>query len=124
MLAEVQSMSAEELDLKPISAEINIPREEIDPYIESFAQLDGWPAGTGELRRRRPTGQGRASRASGRRRGDLAPHPCQVIGPESSLVFGAETPEEHERVEASKKEAMQIRIWDQFAAEIDNNETR
>src|SRR5205085_1265448 len=42
ILVELQSITPEDLDLKRISAEVNIPREKIDPYIKSFREQRSW----------------------------------------------------------------------------------
>lgn len=118
IFAELQSISAEELDLKPISAEIEIPRDKIDPYIESFAQAEDWRAALERF--------GDAGPPIKAEPPELPPDagvisrlvPTQVIGPYSSLVFGAETPADHDRIETSKHEGMQIQLWGHFAAEI------
>ena len=123
VLQEIQEISVDDLDLKPVSAEISIPREEVDAEIERIAAasstweealtlfgIDGPPSGqveaneqlVAELAEKHPL---------------TVLIPKQVLGAYGSLIFEAKEPDEHQRVELADAEARRIRFWALFATD-------
>lgn len=124
ILVAMQSMTVDDLELKPISAEIKIPRAEVDVHLKSYVNdseswqdalarfgSEGPPSGdvaanrklTEELAERYPVGRIFAS---------------QVIGPHGSPTVSAGTDEEHDRLDLAKNEALSIRVWAPLGIEI------
>jgi hypothetical protein len=124
VLLEMQSISSEDFELKPITAQVEFPREEIDAHLRSYREdseswqealkrfgSDGPPSGdpeenaelTKELAEKYPI-----SRI----------FTTQVMGPHGSVTAAAGNEEEHNRVDLAKHEAMRIRIWAPIGVEI------
>lgn len=116
ILVELQSITPEELDLKKISAEVKIPREKIDPFIESFGEQESWEAA---LERLGAEGPPLPAEPSGQSETLLSRIiPTQVIGPRSSLIFGAAEEDDHDRLGTSKDDALRIQLWGTLMVEI------
>lgn len=118
ILVELQSITPEELDLKTISAEITIPREKIDPYIKSFGEHDDWQAALERFGAGNPPVNAEPARPPGDESSLLRIFPTQVLGAQSSLVFGAAGDKDHDRLDASRDDALRIQLWSRFAVEI------
>jgi hypothetical protein len=124
ILLEMQAIKPEDFDLKPITAEVEFPRQEIEAHVRSFANdqeswqealrrfgSDGPPSGdteenaklTKELAERYPL---------------LRIFSTQIMGPHGSVTAAAGSEEEHDRVDLAKHEAMQIGIWAPIGVEI------
>lgn len=124
ILLEMQAITPAEFDLKLITAEVEIPREEVDAYVRSYAEdseswqeallrfgSEGPPSGdaeenaklTKELAERYPLQRVFAS---------------QVMGPHGSITAVADSEKEHDRVEFAKHESMRIGIWAPIGVEI------
>jgi hypothetical protein len=117
ILVELQSITPEDLDLKTISAEVKIPREQIDPYIKSFGQQESWQAALERFGVAGPPVKAEIEQS--------APEttisriiPTQVLGSESSLIFDTADEKDHDRLDASRDEALRIMLWGTFAVEI------
>lgn len=116
ILVELQSITPEELDLKKISAEVKIPREKTDPFIKSFGEQDSWEAALERLGAEGPPiTEGPAEQPETLLSRII---PTQVIGSRSSLVFGAAEEEDHDRLDASKDDALRIQLWGALMVEI------
>jgi hypothetical protein len=123
VLGEIQQLSVDDLDLKPISTEISIPSDELEAEVNRIAEdaaswqdafalfgIDGPPSGkveanetlVDELAEQHPL---------------TVLIPRQVLGAHSSLVFDAREPDEHHRVELAQQEATRIRLWALFATD-------
>jgi hypothetical protein len=118
ILVELQSITAEDLDLKRISAELKIPREKIEPYIKSFGEEESWQAALERFGAAGPPVKAELPQQPGPGVSLSRIFPTQILGSRSSLVFSAAMAEEHDRVDASKAEVVQIQLWGSFAAEI------
>lgn len=124
ILLEMQAIRPEDFDLKPITAEVEFPREEIEAHVRSFAEdqeswqealrrfgSDGPPSGdteenaklTKELAEKYPL---------------LRIFSTQIMGPHGSVTAAAGSEEEHDRVDVAKHEAMQVGIWAPIGVEI------
>jgi hypothetical protein len=117
ILPEIQSISVDELDLKPIGAEISIPREEVEAEVNRIADaastweeaftlfgVDGPPSGRVESNEELVA-------ELGARHPLTVLIPRQVLGAYGSLVFEAKDPDEQRRVELAQQEATRIRFW-------------
>ena len=118
ILVDLQSITPEELDLKGVSAEVEIPREKIDPYIKSFGEQDSWQAALQRFGAEGPPVRSAPAEQSGSATSLSRIIPTQVLGSQSSLVFGASGEKDHDRLDASRGEALQIQLWGYFAVEI------
>lgn len=118
ILVELQSITPEELDLKTISTEVTIPREKIDPYIKSFGAHDDWQAALERFGAADPPVNAEPAQRPGDESSLSRIFPTQVLGAQSSLVFGAAGDKDHDRLEASRDDAPRIRLWSMFAVEI------
>jgi hypothetical protein len=124
ILLEMQAMESADFDFKPITAEAEIPREEIDAYIQSFVQdLESWQDA---LRRfgseRPPSGDAEENIKLTKELAEKYPlqrlFGTQVMGPHGSLTAAANSEEEHDRVDLTRHESMQIGIWASMGVEI------
>lgn len=116
ILVELQSITPEELDLKRISAEVKIPREKIDPFIKSFGEQNSWEAALERVGAEGPPITAEPDEQSETLLSRIIP--TQVIGSRSSLVFGAAEEEDHDRLDASKDDALRIQLWGTLMVEI------
>jgi hypothetical protein len=124
ILLELQAIKPEDFDLKPITAEVELPRDEIETHVKSYVEdqeswqeafwrfgSDGPPSGdreenaklTKELAERYPL---------------LRVFSTQIMGPHGSTTAAAGSEEEHDRVDLAKHEAMRIGIWAPIGVEI------
>lgn len=118
ILVELQSITPEDLDLKTVTASVTISREKIDPYIKSFGEQDSWRTALEHFGAagppvnpsppQQPATEGSLSRI----------FPTQILGSQSSLIFRAFEAEDHDRLDASRREVVQIQLWGTFAVEI------
>jgi hypothetical protein len=116
ILVEVQSITPEELNLKKISAEVKIPREKIDPFVKSFGDQESWEAALERLGAEGPPITAEPSEQSETLLSRIIP--TQVIGSRSSLIFGADEEEDHDRLDTSQDDALRIQLWGTFVVEI------
>lgn len=118
ILVELQSITPEDLDLKRVSAEVEISREKIDPYIKSFGEQESWQAALERFGAAGPPVQATRAEQPGSETPLSRIIPTQVLGSQSSLVFGASAEQDHDRLDASRGDAFQIQVWGTFAVEI------
>jgi hypothetical protein len=124
ILLEMQAIKPEDFDLKSITAEVEIPREEIEAWVRSYAEDSGsWQDA---LRRfgseGPPSGDSEGNEKLTKELAEKYPlqriFTTQVMGPHGSVTVTAGGDEEHDRVDLAKHEAMQIRIWASIGVEI------
>lgn len=124
ILAEIQSMSEDDLELKPISAEVKMPRAEIDAHIKTFTEGSGsWQDALERFGADGPpSGRSDRNRAVAEESAKDNPLtrliPTQVLGASRSLIFEAGEEGEHERLDLAKQEALGVRIWAPIGIEI------
>lgn len=117
LLLELQSITPEDLNLKPITAQVEISREEIDRYIQRFVEQPTWQAALERLGAFGPPVAEPDQRPD--RKSSLSRiFPTQVLGSQGSLLFGASHEDGHDRLDMSRDDALRIRIWATFAVEI------
>lgn len=120
---ELGGIRPEQLDLKEISAEVEIPREEVDRFLSLFRDAPSWQNALNLLAAQPPPGGSPA---------DLEAHveqimtdsPMQflfskaIIGPESaSPIFRATDTTSHKRVALAEERARAASFWGLFAAD-------
>jgi hypothetical protein len=122
-IAELQRMTVDDLDLKATSTEIKLPTEETNRFLAHLATL---PRLTDALTEfgvyGPPIGEPQATAEFFRDLAQQVPtkrlFPRQVIGPYSSVVWEASTPESHERLEAQEHNALAISVFAHTSARI------
>lgn len=120
---EIQGITPEEMDLKEISATVELPREQVERFQNAFLAGDDW--------RECLTLFGSYGPPSGDYQKNLKAidqlqkeHPLQflfskvILGPENTPIRHATTEEEHREVQLSDHEARGIAFWAISAAEI------
>jgi hypothetical protein len=123
ILQAIQSLTPEDLDLKPISVEVKVPTEAVDAYIAALRDLPSWQEALTSFGLQGPP-TGRTADVDARVAELAKDHPLlgliprQVIGSDSSLVWSANTPEDHARVDRAQHEALSIRVFSRAAARI------
>lgn len=120
---ELGDFDPEQLDLKEISVEVEMPKEEVERFLSSFRDAASWQDALRFLAAQPPPGGSPA---------DLEAHveelmteaPLQflftkaIIGPESAgAIFRADSPEKHKRVALSGQRAHAASVWAVFAAD-------
>lgn len=123
-LVAMQSMTPEDLELKPISAEVEVPREKIDAYIKSYAEkADSWEEAFAKFGSEGPP-SGNAEKNKELTEKEAEEHPISrlfptfVIGAHSSPTFQPANDEEHNRLDLSRQEALKIGFWAPLGVEI------
>jgi hypothetical protein len=123
ILLEMQSMEPADFDFKPITAEVEIPRAEIDTYVQSFRDSESWQDALRRFGSERPP-SGDAEENKKLTKELAAKYPlqrlfgAQIMGPHGSLTAAANSEEEHDRVDIARHESMQIGIWASIGIEI------
>jgi hypothetical protein len=123
ILLDLQSMTVEELDLKMISAEINVPAEEIDKAITAVVGDDDW---RGALRRfgteGPPTGRVEANDAAVTEAAQQFPlrrlFPTQIIGAHRALMFMATTEDDKQRLDLAQQEGFGLVLFAPLAVRL------
>jgi hypothetical protein len=124
ILLEMQAIKPEDFDLKPITAEVEFPRAEVEAHVRSYADdSESWQVA---LRRfgaeGPPSGDSEGNVKLTRELAEKYPlhriFPTQILGPHGSVTAAAGSEDEHDRVDLAKHEAMQIRIWAPIGVEI------
>lgn len=120
---ELGDFDPEQLDLKEISAEVEVPKNEIERFLSNFRDAASWQDALRFLAAQPPPGGSPA---------DLEAHveelmieaPLQflftkaIIGPESAgAIFRADSPEKHKRAAMSEQRAYAASVWAIFAAD-------
>jgi len=119
---ELGSIKPEELGLQQISAELEIPTEEVERFLGSFEQVPDWRDALLLLAAQGPPGGSPA---------DLDEHvdelmqgnPIQflftkvLVGPDNATAMSrAATPEQHRRLALAEQRAQSARMWGLFSA--------
>jgi Domain of unknown function (DUF4209) len=124
VLVEMQAIKPEDFDLKPITAEIEIPRAEIDAHLKSYGEdSDSWEDALRRFGSEGPP-SGDAIENADLTKELAEKYPIQrlfrtqVMGPHGSTTAAASSDEEHDRVDLAKWETMRIRVWAPIGVEI------
>lgn len=124
VLLEMQSIDPADFDLKPITAEVEVPREEVEALLRSYSEeSESWE---GALKRfgseGPPSGEAGDNAELTKELAEKYPlgriFAIQIMGPHGSVVAQAGSEEEHDRVDLARHEAMRIHIWAPLGVEI------
>jgi hypothetical protein len=124
ILLEMQAITPEDFDLKPITAEVEFPREEIEAYVKSYAEdSKSWQEAVRRFGSEGPpSGDTEENAKLTKELAEKYPvqrlFPTQIMGAHGSITAAASSEEEHDRLDLTKHEAMQIRIWAPIGVEI------
>lgn len=120
--SELGAISVEELELKRIGAEIELPPEEVERFLGSFTDASSWQAALGPLAAQPPPGGSPEEIATAVDR-QMEEFPVQflfgksLIGHDNATaIFRASTREEHHRFASAEQRARHARIWGMFCA--------
>lgn len=113
---DIESMTEDEFDLKTMSAEIDIPAAEIDTLVNWIAAAGDWPNALRHLGAQGPpSGQVKANEAAVRDADHRFPLQSifgeQIIGPHTSLMFRADTPERKFRLNMARQEGYGVGLF-------------
>lgn len=124
VLLEMQAIKPEDFDLKPITAKVELPREEIEALVRSYVEdSESWQ----EAFRRfgsegPPSGDTNENTKLTKELAEKYPiqriFTAQIMGPHGSLTAAAGSEDEHDRVDLAKHEAMRIGFWAPIGVEI------
>jgi hypothetical protein len=120
--SELGAIGPEELELKEIGAEIELPPEEVERFLASFTDAPSWRHALGLLAAQPPPGGSPEELAEAVDR-QMEEFPVQflfgksLIGPDNATaIFRASTREEHHRLASAEQRAQHGRIWGMFCA--------
>jgi hypothetical protein len=121
---ELAELNEEDLDLKVLSAEVQMPTDQIDAHIDSFITADHWRASLTRFGAYGPPG-GEPEEIDRRVEQAMNDHPLQylfqkvVLDSDSGIpVFRASDPDEHKRAARAEHRVFALRFWGHFAGEI------
>jgi hypothetical protein len=121
---EIQQLSDEDLDLKVVSSEVQVPAEQVEQFLAWFVRFDDWQTCLTAFGRHGPPGgePEEAEREYERRR---AAHPLSflvtrtLLDPDSGApVFHATDDASHRLVALAQQRLLAGRIWSVLATEI------
>lgn len=120
---ELGDIRPDQLDLKEISAEVEIPREEVDRFLSLFRNAPTWQAALNILAAQPPPG-GSPADLEAHVEEIMADSPLQflfskaIVGPESAgAIFRATDAASHKRVALAEERARAAGFWGLFAAD-------
>lgn len=120
---DLQSLSADELDLKEVSASVDIPSDKIENFLSTFVETDNWQESLTAFGSYGPP-SGDYSRNVENVRKLMQEHPIQFLVTQIVLGHGnipiriAVSQAEHQDVALSQEEARAISLWSMFAVQI------
>lgn len=120
---ELGDFDPEQLDLQEISAEVEMPKEEVERFLSNFRDAASWQDALRFLAAQPPPG-GSPADLEAYVEELMTEAPIQflvtkaIIGPESAgAIFRADSPEKHKRVAMSEQRAHAASFWALFAAD-------
>lgn len=120
---ELGAIRPEDLQLKPISAELEIPGDEVERFLRSFEQAPSWKDALRMLAVQGPPG-GSPQELADYVDQLMDEHPIQflftksLVGPDNATaIFRAGTHEDHRRFALAEQRAQQARMWGVFCAQ-------
>jgi hypothetical protein len=120
---EIQSVGPEQLDLKKVSASVEIPTDQVERLIDAFIAPDTWEEGLTRFGAYGPP-SGDYEQNLGRVTELIEEHPLQslfmktLLGPENTIIRRLSSAEEHREAELIDYEARGIAMWGIWAAEV------
>jgi hypothetical protein len=121
---ELQEMKPEELDLKTVATEVEIPANHVQSLIESVVDDEGWEASLLRFGQAGPPGGEPAELDEQieelRRSSPLQFLVTRVViaHDETSPIFRADDDESHQRLARAEQRAQSARFWSLFAVQI------
>jgi hypothetical protein len=120
---ELGDFDPEQLDLKEISAEVEMPKEEVERFLSNFRDAASWQDALRFLAAQPPPG-GSPADLEAYVEELMTEAPLQflftkaIIGPESAgAIFRADSPEKHKKVAMSEQRTQAASFWALFAAD-------
>jgi hypothetical protein len=120
---ELGEFDPEQLDLQEISAEVEMPKEEVERFLSRFRDAGSWQDALRFLAAQPPPG-GSPADLEAQVEELMAEAPLQflftkaIIGPESAgAIFRADDPGKHKRVAMAEHRAHAASFWSLFAAD-------
>ncbi|MFZ6003122.1 MAG: DUF4209 domain-containing protein [Actinomycetota bacterium] len=119
---EVEAITEDELELKEFSAEVSLPREQVDRYIDWFVGKDDLESALRRFGSHIPSGDPDKNRQQVEEL--MAEHPIQylftrmTIGPNNSLTRSTQGPDAQAEQALIDREAQQASLFSLFAVEI------
>jgi hypothetical protein len=120
---ELGDFDPEQLNLQEISAEVEMPKEEVERFLSNFRDAASWQDALRFLAAQPPPG-GSPAELEAYVEELMAEAPLQflvtkaIIGPESAgAIFRADSPEKHKRAAMSEQRARAASFWALFAAD-------
>ncbi len=119
----MQSFDLADFDLKPLTVEVEVPREEADSHLRSYANSGSWEVALGRFGSEGPpSGDAddnvRLTKELAERHPLGRIFPTQILGPHGSVVAQAAGEDAHDRLDRAEHEAMRIRIWAPLGVEV------
>ncbi len=124
ILLEMQSIDPADFDLKPITAQVEVPRDEVEALLRSYSEdSESWEDALKRLGSEGPpSGEADDNAELTKELAEKYPlgriFTTQILGPHGSVTAQAGSEDEHDRVDLAKHEAMRIRIWAPLGVEI------
>jgi len=119
---ELGGIRPEQLGLKSISAELKIPKDEVERFLDSFATADTWQEALRMLAVQGPPG-GSPEELTDRVDQIMEDpfrfiFPRTLVGPDNATaIFSAATPDQHKRFAIAEQRAQHARMWGMFCAQ-------
>lgn len=119
---QVEAITEDELDLKTISTEVTIPREDVERYVEAFVGDDTWEAALSRFGAHLATGETNENREFVAQL--MQDHPIQFlftrmhIGPDNSLVRSSSGDGDAAEQALIQHEAQRASMFSMFAVDI------
>lgn len=119
---EVEELPQDALELKTISAEVELPRDALERFIHGVVGDDDLPSALARFGSHVPTGLPEDNASFVREL--MREHPLQflftkmVLGPDNSLIKAVQTPEDHEEHALLEHELHRIQVFSVFALDM------
>lgn len=120
---ELSGIRPEELGLKSVTAELEIPKDEVERFLDSFATADTWQEALRVLAVQGPPG-GSPKQLTDRVDQIMEDHPLQflftrtLVGPDNATaIFSAATQDQHKRFAIAEQRAQHARMWGMFCGQ-------
>lgn len=124
LLRELQEIPEEDLELKEIGAEIELPVDEVEAFVEAFVDADGgWRGSLTRFGNYGPPG-GTQEDLDGRidelmRRSPFQFHVTKVVyGPSRTSLFKAVDDESHRRLARAEQRRLSAHVWSLLAIDV------
>lgn len=124
LTSELQTIDPEDLDLKKVSADIEVPSDEVDAFIAQVVGDDSIDRAFARLGAQPPPG-GQPDELRNEVDDEMRRHPLMYLiahevsgGPYNSAIYRALDEKAHRRLAVSHRRALSGRLWSVFAARV------